>query len=165
MRSRMLAWLAVPLLALAGCDAIVHTVLEDDEEPPVKNEAGVMAVGQQFGEAIWKENYAAAYDLLTTSRKSEQSLEQFTVDAKQQRQEYFGEMKPTSVGVEPYMLFQDEFAEWSNPPSDLTYDKLLGFGMVAWRFEGPPYGAEVDVAVVDEAGQPKIAHIDWADEY
>jgi hypothetical protein len=27
------------------------------------------------------------------------------------------------------------------------------------------YVAEVDVVVVDEAGQPKVAHIDWEDAY
>jgi len=168
MHNRHLAWLAAALLAVAGCGQLVDTLLETDEaELPVKNEPGVRATGQQFGDAIQKENYPAAYQLLTSSRRAEQSLEQFTASCKQQRQEYFGEYTPTKVDTYPYMPYQDELPDWEGLPADVKYDSLLGVCTVIWgqNSEEEPYVAEVDVVVVDEAGQPKVAHIDWEDAY
>lgn len=159
------ASLVAALLALFGCSGVVDSLLEDDEELPVKNEAGVKAIGQQFGEAIQTENYAAAYELLSSPRRAEQSLEQFTTTTKQHRLDYIGSETPTKVDVATYMPYRDEFSDWSDFPADLTYDKVLGFAMVAWSFAGPPYGSEVDVLVIDEGGQPKIGHIDWADDF
>jgi hypothetical protein len=164
--------LVAGLLALAGCSTAARVLFEDDNEPPVKNEAGIRAMAQQFGEAIQKEDYAAAYALLTAKRKEQQSLEQFTAEAKQQRQEYFGQYNPTELELTPYMPFADEYAEWSEV-SDIPYGQLLGMCDVTWQ--GPvttPEGGEaqrfetyVDIVVVDEGGQPKIAYIDWIDNF
>jgi hypothetical protein len=176
MRRRFLSFLAicaffVGLFAFAGCGGLVNTLLEDDEEPPVKNEAGVRAIGQQFGEAIQKENYPAAYQLLTNSRRAEQTLEQFTAKCKQQRQDYFEGVTPTQVDTYAYMPRKDDLPDWTGLPADVKYDSLLGVCTAIWS--GEPdlqlgetelYLHEVDVGVVDEAGQPKIAYIDWEDE-
>jgi hypothetical protein len=175
MPRRLLAGFAVSLLALAGCGQLLDALLDvDDVEPPVKNEAGVLAVGQQFGEAIQKENYPAAYALLTISRRADQTLEQFTATCKQQRQDYFQGMTPAKVDTYAYMPFEDDLPDWTGLPVDVKYDALLGVCTVIWEKavdyqvedeEADSYVNEVDVVVVEEGGQPKIAHIDWQDEY
>jgi hypothetical protein len=167
-------WLAAALLVFAGCGQLLDRLLEEDyREPPVKNEPAVLSIGKQFGEAIQQENYPAAYQLLTNSRRAEQTLDQFTATCKQRRQEYLGEFKPSKVDTVAYMLLKEELADWPSLPTDLKYDSLLGVCEVSWQADGPdlqvgetePYSIEIDVVVVDEAGQPKIAHIDWADDY
>ena len=61
------------------------------------------------------------------------------------------------------MPSQDELPDY-NLPADIKYDSLLGICTVMWQ-QNDEEGCEVDVVVVDEAGQAKIAHIDWDDEY
>jgi hypothetical protein len=173
--SRLLvSWLAISLLALSGCGQILDTLLERDlEEPPVKNEPAVLVIGQQFGDAIQKENYPAAYQLLTSSRRAEQTLEQFAATAKQQRQEYFEQFTPARIKTEAFMLYKDFRSDWPQLPAEIKYDSLLGCCTVMWEAEGPDlqvgdtetYSIEVDIVVVDEAGQARIAYIDWQDDY
>lgn len=162
--------LAALLLAITGCGAVATILLEDFGNLPVKNEAGVLAVGQQFGEAIRKENYPAAYKLLTISRRADQSLEQFVSECKRQREQYFEGFTPAKVDTVAYMLHKHELPSL---PADFKYESLLGVCEVSWDVTLPdmPIDDDVelamglDVIVVDEAGQPKIAHIDWADEF
>jgi hypothetical protein len=158
---------------LCGCDLLSGALVEDDFKPPVKNEAGIREVSQKFGDAILAEDYAAAYALTTSSLQARQSEEQFTAEAKEQRQAYFGELKPSESRLEPFMPFEDEFAEWASIPKDIRYRDLLGMCTITWNGEvvvaegSPPVPFEtyLDIVVVNEGGSPRIAYVDWLDDF
>jgi hypothetical protein len=166
-------WLLAGIGLLAGCDLVSQTLQEDDFEPPVKNEAGIRDVSQKFGDAILAEDYAAAYALTSTGLKARQSEAEFTTEARAQRQEYFGGLQTTRSDLEPFMPFDDEFADWENIPKDIRYQDLLGMCTITWHGEitvtegKPPEPFEIylDIVIVNDGGKPRIAHIDWINDF
>jgi hypothetical protein len=166
-------WLLAGVALLAGCDLVSQTLLEDDFEPPVKNEAGIREISQKFGDAIQAEDYSAAYALTSASLQAKRSKEQFIAEARAQRQEYFGELKPTRCELEPFMPFDDEFADWESIPKDIRYQDLLGMCTITWYGEitvtdgqpPEPFETYLDIVVVNDGGTPRIAHIDWINEF
>jgi hypothetical protein len=170
---RTWCWLMAGMVVLAGCDVASRALLEDEFEPPVKNETGIRDVSQKFGDAILAEDYTAAYALTSASLRAKQSVEQFIAEVQSQRQEYFGELKPTRSELEPFMPFEDEFADWESIPKDVRYQDLLGMCTITWHGEivvtdgqpPEPFETYLDIVVVNDGGQPRIAHIDWINDF
>ena len=160
------AWFFVLSLAigLAGCGDIVRAVLEDDSQPPVKNEAGLNKLGQQLGGVLQKGDYAAAYALGAAQLKSRQTEEQFTAELKNQWQLQSEGARPVKFEFEPWMPAEDEFVEWEGMPKNIKYKELLGIVSIKFGLEVENEeilsGFGVDAVVVDEGGQPRIAYIE-----
>jgi hypothetical protein len=156
--------IVVALVLLAGCGDVLQAVLEDDSQPPVKNEAGLMKLGKQFGEALQKPDYAAAYALCAAQLKSRQTEEQFTAEVKNRWQLETEGARPLRVGVEPWMPHQDEFDEWEGMPRDIKYSQLLGIVSLSFALEIEDdevvRSLNADAVVVDEGGEPKVAYLE-----
>jgi hypothetical protein len=151
-------------LALAGCGDVMRAVLEDDSQPPVKNEAGLKKLGQALGDALQKGDHAAAYALGAAQLKSRQTEEQFTAEVKNQWQLQTEGARPVKFEFEPWMPAEDEFDEWEGMPKNIKYKELLGIVALTFGLEVENdeilSGFGVDAVVVDEGGQPKIAYIE-----
>lgn len=158
----LLVVLAVP--SLAGCGQLLDTLLEDNSQPPVKNEAGLNQLGKQLGDALQKPDYAAAYAMAAAQLKGRQTEEQFTAEVKNRWQLVTEGARPLKFEFEPWMPFEDEFDEWEGMPRDIKYSQLLG--IVALEFALEIEDDEVvrsftaDAVVVDEGGQPKLAYLE-----
>jgi len=160
------AWFFVLSLAigLAGCGDLMRVVLEDDSQPPVKNEAGLNQLGQALGGVLQKGDYAAAYALCSAQLKSRQTEEQFTAELKNQWQLQSEGARPVKFEFEPWMPAEDEFVEWEGMPKNIKYKELLGIVSITFGLEVENEeilsGFGVDAVVVDEGGQPRIAYIE-----
>ena len=156
-------------LGLAGCGDIVRAVLENDSQPPVKNEAGLNKLGQELGGVLQKGDHAAAYALCSAQLKSRQSEEQFTAEVKNQWQLQTEGARPVKFEFEPWMPAEDEFDEWEGMPKNIKYKELLGIVSMTFGLEVEDEeivrGFRLDAVVVDEAGQPKIAYIEIHEAY
>lgn len=165
--------LAAGMAVLSGCDLLSGALVQEDFKPPVKDEAGIREVSKKFGEAILKQDYAAAYALTSASLQARQNEEQFTAEAQAQHREYFGELRPTHSELEPFMPFDDEFAKWESIPREIRYQDLLGICTITWRGDiivaedlpPEPFETYLDIVIVNEGGKPRIAHIDWINDF
>ena len=153
------------VVGLAGCGDLLQAVLEDNSQPPVKNEAGLKKLGQQLGDALRKPDYAAAYSLGSAQLKSRQTEEQFTAEVKNRWQLETEGVKPLKFEIDPWMPHQDEFDEWDGMPKDIKYSQLLGIVMLSFALEVEDdevvRSLDVDAVVVDEGGQPKVAYLEF----
>lgn len=166
MTRNSLPWslVVLALAPAAGCGQLLDAVLEDDSQPPVKNEAGLNQLGKQLGVALQKQDHAAAYALAAAQLKGRQTEEQFTAEVKNRWQLVTEGARPLKYELEPWMPHQDEFDEWEGMPRDIKYSQLLG--IVALEFaleiedEDVVRSFTADAVVVDEGGQPKLAYLE-----
>jgi hypothetical protein len=159
------ALVVVTLVPLAGCGNLLETVLVDNSQPPVKNEAGLKKLGQQLGDALLKPDYAAAYALGAAQLKGRQTEEQFTAEVKNRWQLETEGARPLRFEFEPWMPHKDEFDEWEGMPKDIKYGQLLGIVMLSYALEIEDEevvrSLDIDAVVVDEGGEPKVAYLEF----
>jgi len=157
------------LLPLAGCGDVMRAVLEDNSQPPVKNEAGLKKLGQALGDALQKGDHAAAYAHCSAQLKSRQTEEQFTAEVKNQWQLQTDGARPVKFEFEPWMPMEAEFDEWEGMPKSIKYRELLGIVSMTFGLEVEDEeivsGFDLDAVVVDEGGQPKVAYIEIHEAY
>ena len=152
------------LLALAaGCSDVLRIALDDEPEVPVKNEPGLNALGTQFGQAVQKADFAAAYALCSSQLKARKTEEQFVTDLKNDWQLHSEGVRPQKIEVYAFMVLEDEFKEWEDMPKDIKYAQLAGIVTVTLglHVEDDEVLASVatDLVVVEEGGQLKIAYV------
>jgi hypothetical protein len=159
----------VCLLSAAGCNGLVRVLLESDEweELPVKNEAGLQELAEQFRQAVEGGDHAAAYALTSSHVKARQTEEQFAAELKGQWERHTKGTPPLKAEVELYMPHQEELEDWDGIPSDLDYTTLQGqiTLLFAREVQGEEIldGFDIDLFVVEEAGQPRIAYLEFYD--
>ena len=161
-------WLCLALLvAVSGCGQLVQTLLESDEELPVKNEAGLNALAQEFIAALNKKDYAAAYALCSKELKARQTEEAFTADLKNNWDRLAKDAKPQRTETILYMPYQDELEDWDGFPKDIKYATLQGQVTieVGMKVEDDELieGFDIDLFAVDDGGQPKIGYLEFYD--
>jgi hypothetical protein len=168
--SRSLAVLSLLLACLAagsGCGQLVQTLLESDEELPVKNEAGLNTLAQSFITALDKKDYGAAYALCSKELKARQTEEAFTADLKNNWDRLAKDAKPQKTETILYMPYEDELEEWDGYPKDIKYATLQGqiTVEVGMKVEDDEIveGFDIDLFAVDEGGQPKIGYLEFYD--
>jgi hypothetical protein len=169
----LLSLLLAGIAANPGCGTIVRAILENDEELPVKNEAGLNALAQSFIAALDKKDYAAAYALCSKELKDRQTEEAFTAELKNNWDRLAKAAKPMHTEVTLYMPYKDELEEWDGFPKDIKYATLQGqitieVGMTEIPLETagdePIYdGFDIDLFAVDDGGQPKIGYFEFYD--
>ena len=156
-------------LGMTGCGDLMRVVMEDNSQPPVKNEAGLMKIGQQLAEALQKGDHAGAYALCSSQLKGRQSEDQFTTEVRNQWQLQTEGARPQKFELDPWMPFEDEFDEWEGMPKDIKYSAVLGIVSMSFGLEVEDEeivsGFDLDAVVVDEGGQPKVAYIEIHEAY
>jgi hypothetical protein len=163
----MLPLLLACALAGAGCDILTRAVLEQDEELPIKNEAGLQALGQQFADAVKQGDFTAAYALSSRELKARQTEEEFVSDLKNNWQLHAKGSQPQATEIVLYMPYRDEFEAWEGISKDIKYASLQGqitltFGLKV-EDEEIIEGFDIDLFVVEEGGQPKVAYLEFYD--
>jgi hypothetical protein len=152
-------------LSVCGCDMVMNAILEEEAELPVKNEAGLRALAQQFDAAVQKRDFPAAYALCSSQLKARQSEEKFVSELSNQWALHSKGARPLRMEVELWMPYRDEFEEWEGMPKDLKYASLQGQVtlMVVMKEdeEGLTEGFDIDLFVVEDGGQPKIGYIEF----
>ena len=154
----------LPLLAMAaGCSDVLRIALDNEPEVPVKNEPGLTALGTQFGQAVQKGDFAAAYALCSSQLKARTPEEKFVTDLKNDWQLHSEGVRPQKIEVQPWMVLEDEFKEWEDMPKDIKYAQVAGLVNVDFGLQVEDdeivTSVSTDLVVVEEGGQPKIAYV------
>jgi hypothetical protein len=162
---RLLGFAMFAAVLTSGCGGLLESVLEDNSALPVKDEAGLTKLGQEVGQALQSADFAAAYSLAAEQLKARQTEEQFTAEVQNDWQLGTEGVRPLKFDFELWMPYEEEFDELDGMPRTIKYSQLLGIVRLSFALEIEDdevlRSLDVDAVVVDDGGEPKLAHLEF----
>lgn len=159
------------VVMLGGCDCSSRAPTPAAARSKEDLEAATRALAKQFGKALMKEDYKAAYALLSSEYQSRLPFDQFESEAEKARSEHGEPLKvEADIGVVGNQFFISEgdpktygFSPKIPPRSRLAW----AFAKLALEVEGDDITRcyEARFLVVDDDGALKLGHVeyDWCD--